>query len=439
MIRKSLMLSAFASVAVSQGCGQMPHGLPTDSRDGTRESDGVAGGPKVPGAGGAASGWQSIGGVGGWYGCEGLHCSDGRIVLSNNCSTAYTQCEPVLNDGVECVPSGPCPKDARDAVPCDGADSSTDPNHCGACGEVCAPSLLARDPELYHGLLAADATNVYWASKTTSWVKRVPRDGGAPALIFQGDSDTRPTAMTASLGNVYLAVMDRTFTRGSVLRVKADGSASELVVSGPSAPILELVVDANNVYWFDNEGTVAKASLSDGLPEVIAVEQYANELAIGANDFYWATYGLMEGQKATLKKVALDGGEESLIVELSDRYIEHLAVDADYLYWVAEDGAISRMPRAGGEVTVLARPANRPYELAFDSSHAYWTEPSQTLYGTVNKVPLAGGPVTSLARLQHLPTEIALTSSRVVWVQSFFEDRITIIDKDPCRSGLCVE
>lgn len=444
MSEKTLLLSILASVVVSQGCRQTTDGFPSDAGDTRNASGGVAGAAMVAraGAGGAVSTGQIAGGpsIGGAPNWEGFHCIDGRVRFFSGLPNTYTHCDPALNDGVECVNTGRCPKDALDAGTCEGADTDTDPNHCGACGEVCAPSMLARDPDLSNGLLASDAANVYWASMTPSWVKRMPSTGGDPEVIYRSDSSARATAMAVHSEHVYLAAVDGTFNRGSVLRIPTDGSPSTTLVSGPSAPILELVADANSVYWFDKEGTITKASLLDGLPQVIAVEEDANALAVDENDLYWATYGLMEGQKATIKKVPLDGRGTTLIAELSDRYVEHLAVDANNLYWAAEDGSISRMPKAGGEITVLATPSNALHELTIDGTHAYWTggDP-EVVYGTVSKVPLVGGPVTTLARLQHRPTKIALTASSAVWVQSFFHDKIMSIDKDPCRSGACIE
>jgi hypothetical protein len=476
MSTNSSLLSTLATIALIHGCGQNDRS-PVDRGDAGAESDGFAGAPTsagnvgagnvgagnvgggatiagnvgggatVAGAGGIGGERETAGasGVGGGFPtCESFQCIDGRISLFNSCPGIYTACDVAQNDGVQCVERGPCPKDAADEGTCEPADTDTDPNHCGACGKVCAPSILARDTDLSNGLLTSDAANVYWASTTSSWVKQLSASGGDPVVIYGGDS-ARATAMAAQGGNVYLAVMDDTFTRGSVRRIPADGSNSDgsnstTLVADPSAPILELAVDESNLYWYDNEGTVFKASLSNGLPQVIAVEQDANGLAVDANDFYWSTYGLREGDRASIKKVPLDGGEEAVIAELSDRYVEHLAIHANDLYWVAEDGAISRMPKAGGAITVLAKPSNTLYELTIDETHAYWTtRADEPVYGTVHKVPLAGGPVTTLARLQHEPTEIALTDSTVVWIQSYFDDRITSIDKDPCRSGRCVE
>jgi hypothetical protein len=90
--------------------------------------------------------------------------------------------------------------------------------------------------------------------------------------------------------------------------------------------------------------------------------------------------------------------------------IENQAIAAadGYVYWVANGdttgttmGAVFRVPRCGGPVTVLASDQIDPVTVAVSGGYVYWTTTGDhntgTAIGTLMREPVAGGPLTQLA------------------------------------------
>jgi hypothetical protein len=86
------------------------------------------------------------------------------------------------------------------------------------------------------------------------------------------------------------------------------------------------------------------------------------------------------------------------------------------------DGAIARVPVAGGTVEVIAPRQFLPNELAVDATHVYWTTrgvpPNYRDGSNVFRVPKAGGPIQQLAEFQENAEDIAVNDTHVFWVNS---------------------
>ena len=74
------------------------------------------------------------------------------------------------------------------------------------------------------------------------------------------------------------------------------------------------------------------------------------------------------------------------------------------------DGALMKMPLAGGAPTVLASGLPRPSAIALDPSYVYLSDDSRVM-----KVPIGGGMLTVLAAFQGLPWSIAVNTTNVYW------------------------
>jgi hypothetical protein len=84
-----------------------------------------------------------------------------------------------------------------------------------------------------------------------------------------------------------------------------------------------------------------------------------------------------------------------------------LTVDAQNVYWTdATAGAISRVPRDGGPVVVLADKQAKPARIALDDSHVYW---SNALGAAVMRVPKAGG-TAEMVTAAVTPTELTVAA-----------------------------
>jgi sugar lactone lactonase YvrE len=128
-------------------------------------------------------------------------------------------------------------------------------------------------------------------------------------------------------------------------------------------------------------------------------------------------------------------------------YPRELVVDANNLYWINQlpefvprpgelrprgptvihsrstgrdrDGAIMKMPLAGGPPVSLASAQVYPWGLAVDAQNAYWTnQGNDSEQGSVMRVSVAGGTPVALATGQPSPRAIAVDESGVYWVNT---------------------
>ena len=104
-----------------------------------------------------------------------------------------------------------------------------------------------------------------------------------------------------------------------------------------------------------------------------------------------------------------------------------IAVDATHVYWINDaSGELLRAPKAGGAPTVLAtkQSVDAPRHaaaLAVDESSVYWlttgTREKHGADGAVMKLPKAGGEPVVLAGDQRRPAALVLSGAEVLWLR----------------------
>jgi hypothetical protein len=104
-------------------------------------------------------------------------------------------------------------------------------------------------------------------------------------------------------------------------------------------------------------------------------------------------------------------------VPTADTSAVNLAADATYVYFTRnKEGTVSRVPRKGGAVVVLASSQDNPRSLAVDANNVYWAnEPPTYGSGSVMKRALSGGNPTPLATDEPSPAFIAVDANKVYW------------------------
>jgi len=312
--------------------------------------------------------------------------------------------------GVCACPQGTAACDAT-CVP----DMSTNPDDCGACGNVCSATSACNAGECRDTLvsgqpnpfaIAVDATNLYF---------------------------TDPTA-------------------GTVMKAALDGDAPIALASGQMVP-LAIALDATTVYWANQgtsannyaDGTIMKVALGGGTPVTLASGQIGiTAIAVDAASVYWANAGTLANNYADgmIMQVALDGGTPVTLASAQTSPLA-IAVDSVNVYWadmgtsffgsLVDDGAVMKVPLGGGTPTALASAQPAPDNVAVDGTSVYWTTS-----GTVAKVPLSGGTAVTLASGQSEPNFMAIDGTSVYWTNVYGGSITGSVVKVPLGGGAAV-
>ncbi len=209
--------------------------------------------------------------------------------------------------------------------------------------------------------LAVDATDAYWVIDTTGEVQKVALAGGNPTTLL-------PAAAT-NQDSSYLAGVDQTGVYWTYTGTpgQANGAILMVPLAGGSSPVV----------------------VASG------VEYPANGVVSGGYLYFSSGYS---GGSCSVMKVSLGGGFPASPVPLASglTYPRGLATDGTNVYWAGGNtnnsacgpsnpcnGTLMKVGVGGGAPTLLASCQRSPYDVAVDSTSAYWTD----LYGgTVMKL-----------------------------------------------------
>jgi sugar lactone lactonase YvrE len=134
-------------------------------------------------------------------------------------------------------------------------------------------------------------------------------------------------------------------------------------------------------------------------------------IAIDATHIYLVT-GSAKPAENSILKIPIGGGTPTEIVSKEPRP-GSLALTATHVYWTAAAAGVRRVLKSGGTPAVLT-PASYAFDIALDSTHAYFTN-AENQTGELRKLPLEGGNVTVMATGQTSPGSLALSASKAYW------------------------
>lgn len=212
-----------------------------------------------------------------------------------------------------------------------------------------------------------------------------------------------------------------------------------------------ITVDADNVYWTRNTGTVTKMAKSDLTPVVILTDDIsgAHDIVELGGTLYLSTSESMVwfpstggtpkkqtvltlfnmptsfGVDATdiyvggnqgLGKIALDGNSIAWFLQGETCYAEGMVVDDDYIYWAGCD--IWRIPKAGGSKELLAPAGHLVDGLAEDADNLYYVDPAPSSLDPVGKVlavPKVGGAPVELASQLTQAAHPVVSNGEIYW------------------------
>lgn len=132
--------------------------------------------------------------------------------------------------------------------------------------------------------LVVDDTHVYWYSTLAGVVSRAPKKGGAQAKVYANDQNTLHTFFVdgpdlfVSFGHENAMVIQR---------IPKSGGAPAVVVDG-QMPAADFALDGSHVYWM-TEDDIFKVPRSGGkATKVVEKLQHGRDLAVDDQFVYWA-------------------------------------------------------------------------------------------------------------------------------------------------------
>ncbi len=147
------------------------------------------------------------------------------------------------------------------------------------------PISLGSSPGALNGP-AVDATNVYWA--TASAVMKAPPSAAAPPPPSSAATGacSRSMRTTSTTGSMALGGSN---TYGPVLQLPWPAARPRPLATGLHVVADGIAVDAANVYWADNSGSVLRVPIGGGAVTTYAAKQKlpGGDVAVDATHIYW--------------------------------------------------------------------------------------------------------------------------------------------------------
>jgi hypothetical protein len=217
--------------------------------------------------------------------------------------------------------------------------------------------------------LVADAAYLYIGMYDGS-ILRTPKAGGA-LDVLAGVGEARLPHLAVDDTHVYWASLGMS----EVGRVPKAGGAVEILERGLTRP-LQVALDDTSVYWTEegdavaggtgNGGRIAKRAKSKGPTTVLAAGQQApNAIAI-AGDFVVFASGPWGDVNGAIVRVPKAGGDTQMLARRLNQ-IFTLIVANESVYFVGydyQDQGLQRVPLAGGAVELLGAQTLSPFGLA---------------------------------------------------------------------------
>ncbi len=305
--------------------------------------------------------------------------------------------------------------------------------------------VLAHGPHESDRRLCIDDRYVYWTEPALGEVSRIPKSGGIPMVLAQGD---RPTIITHIDGYLYWSQHDpapsdpRERHRGSrtqrVVRMLADGGPVELVTAELDHPEC-IAVQGDDVAigcmgrytGFERRdeglGAVVRAKLGDTRHRVVATRQrWPISMAFVDDDLYWLNWGwkvpnyFADGAVMRIKR---DGETFPTVVQSQQKMAHSLLVDEAHLYWCTSSsyeggtlGGIFKRSRGGGDpIRISTHGHGEGTLLAQDATHIYAIDRA---FGAMYRVAKGGGEPEPMMRCEDsivIIGGIAVDDQRVYW------------------------
>jgi len=227
--------------------------------------------------------------------------------------------------------------------------------------------------------LVFDSTSVYWVNYATGHIKKAPLAGGTVTTVYNAPVYTNFLQIDPAAGYLYFFG----FTQGQITKVSTAGTGATAFATGLPTNGLNGTTDASYLYWTDyNNGTVNKLAFSTsslpGTPtQIVTGETGIAGPFVTATTIYWITLAATGAVRDALLST-VGGSGTALYSSIPQANAQ--VVDANYAYVVSQgtagnnytDGAIYKIPLAGGSPIIIAKNLNNPRSLVQDPNKLWF-------------------------------------------------------------------
>jgi hypothetical protein len=305
----------------------------------------------------------------------------------------------------------------------DSLDLGHDVRHAGdpetTGGATCARAPCFTGPVLDLGAsrgsakgLALDETDAYWAASFAGAIMKTPKAGG-PSTEIPTDG---PYLLSSDAEHVYFTSQ----VGGYVASLAKSDQGISFLASDQADPSVVLAADDGVYFMTQTTGEVRRVALDGSILETLATGlSLGGGLALDADFLYFVDTGrgdLWAQGRGSGENQLLAGGRAhpgSPIARGEELYFLELGTpEADYA-----DGAVLRMPRAGGDPVVLVAGLDAPTGLAADADALYVCTRGNGANGFQGRVVRLSdsGELRTLAVDQPEAHSIAVDATGVYW------------------------
>ncbi len=202
------------------------------------------------------------------------------------------------------------------------------------------------------------------------------------------------------------------------------GKCESVVVRGGLENPVDLAIDGSHVYVTSRgNGAVLRIAKSDGTTDVLASgHEEARGVALDGQNLYWSNLDF-----------AGDGGDDSwggvwgcTLPQCTDKrlitegdWAAHVRFSGGFLYFAENNNGTVVRVRPNGSERAAFGSANKPWTVAVDAAHVYFTSNSTTL----KRAPLDGGAQEDVGPLSYggLQGHVTVDDERVYWAYAEYE------------------
>lgn len=278
--------------------------------------------------------------------------------------------------------------------------------------------------------IAADTREVFWTMRGTpvfdaesnksysisdGLILRMPADGGQPVILASGQAN--PTALALDDDHVYWSTAES----GGVWRLPRTGGVPERLFEGDH--ITALAIDDTHVYFpVPHENSIRRVPKQGGPSEVLIKGSKSaglRALALEGDDLIYAVHA---GDMSTdIRSVPRAGGASVLLATVSGLSVGWIGANPTWIHGTTlgtpdeswEDGGIWRIPRAGGAVEPLVTGQPCAWAGTMASGSLLWG--NQCGDGGLRRRSLIDGTISELTRGPGTTQAITAVGSTIFW------------------------